>query len=278
MPGKRRQAALGALGGKRLVLLLVAGLLTGAAGLAVGILLFGDFGATEGRILATTGLLAGYGLLTLPAAILRDQGRQEGLALAVVVLATAAAALASAAVWNEEPPEALGKTIGTVNGWLLASVQVSALALRRRDRDPRFVRLLFVVSSALVVVLAGMFTAIFWAELDSAEYGRAFGALLVLDVLLVALQPILARARTSARVHRLRIGVAAEGTLEMDVEAPDLAAAASKAIKRLEDDGRRVLYIEFTGRLPHANGAGFGDAQLMAPAGRASAPGPTDGP
>jgi hypothetical protein len=57
--------------GKRLVLLAVAGLLTAAAALAIGILLFGDFGSTEGRILATTALLAGYGLLTRAARGLR---------------------------------------------------------------------------------------------------------------------------------------------------------------------------------------------------------------
>ena len=51
--------------GKRLVLGVVAALLSGAAALAIGILLFGDFGTTEGRILASTALLAGYGLLIL---------------------------------------------------------------------------------------------------------------------------------------------------------------------------------------------------------------------
>jgi hypothetical protein len=71
-----------AITGKRFVLLAVADLLTAAAALAIGILLFGDFGSTEGRILATTALLAGYGLFALPAAVLRDQRRLAALTIA----------------------------------------------------------------------------------------------------------------------------------------------------------------------------------------------------
>jgi len=247
--------------GKRLVLLSVAGLLTAAAALAIGILLFGDFGSTEGRILGTTALLAGYGLLTLPAAILRDQGRAAALTGAVIVLALAAASLTTAAVWSDEPADALGKALGTANGWLVAAVLPAALTLRRREHDARVVRLLFAASSALVVVLASMWTVLLWAEIDSERYGRIFGALLVLNVLLVALQPILARARPRAIVHRLRVAVAAADPIELTVEAPDLAAAASKAIRTVERDGHRVLGLEFTGasaeratRARHARG------------------------
>lgn len=250
--------------GKRLVLLSVAGLLTAAAALAIGILLFGDFGSTEGRILATTALLGGYGLLTLPAAILRDQGRGAALTAAVIVLAVAAAFLTTAAIWSDEPSDALGKALGTVNGWLVAAVQPAALALRRREHDTRVVRLLFAASSALVIVLASMWTVLLWAEIDSERYGRIFGALVVLNVLLVALQPILARARPRAIVHSLRVAVAAADPIELTVEAPDLAAAASKAIRTVERDGHRVLGLELTGA----------SAERVTVAGRARGPEP----
>jgi hypothetical protein len=232
--------------GKRLVLLAVAGLLTAAAALAIGILLFGDFGSTEGRILATTALLAGYGLLALPAAILRDQRRAAGLTAVVVALAVTAASLATVAVWTEAA-DVLGKAIGTANGWLVAVAIPAALTARRREHDARVVRRLFAASAALAVVLALMFTVLLWAEIDSERYGRIFGALLVLNVLLVALQPILARARPSAIVHRLRVRVASNESIDLTVEAPDLAAAAAKAILSVERDGHRVLGLEFTG-------------------------------
>ena len=239
---------------KRLVLLAVAALLTAAAALAIGILLLGDFGSTEGRVLATTALLAGYGLLTLPAAALHDQRRAPALAAAVLGLALAAASLAIAAVWSDAP-DALGKALGSANAWLVAGVVPAALMLRRRARDPRAVRFLFAASSALGVVLASMFTVLVWAELDSERLGRIVGALLVLEVLLVALQPILARARRDADVHRLRVRVAAGGSIELAVEAPDLPAAAAKAIRAAEREGHRVLGLDVTGagRAPARN-------------------------
>jgi hypothetical protein len=222
----------------------VAALLTVAAALAIGILLFGDFGSTEGRILATTALLAGYGLVCLPAAMLRDRRQAAVLAAGVVLLALAAASLTVAAGWNLEG-DTVGKAIGSLNAWLVAFVQPAALSLRSRERSPRVVRRLFVASSALVVVRAIMFTTLLWAEIDSERYGRVLGALVVLDVLLVALQPILARARAGVAVYRLRV-VSPAGSVDLALEAPDLATAASKAIRTVERDGLRVLRVEFT--------------------------------
>jgi uncharacterized membrane protein required for colicin V production len=55
---------------RRGLLLGVAALLSATAALAVAILLFGDVGATEGRILTTTAVLAGSGVLALPVTLL----------------------------------------------------------------------------------------------------------------------------------------------------------------------------------------------------------------
>jgi hypothetical protein len=229
---------------RRVVLLVVAALLTAAAALAIAILLFGDFGSTEGRILATTALLAGYGLLALPAAILRDRRRAAVLTAVVLALAAAAASLALAAVWTDSGSDQLGKVIGTVNGWLVASVQWAALTLRRGARDSRLVRALFAASSALAAVLALMLTVLLWAGIDSEQYGRAFGSLVVLNVLLVALQPLLARARPRTTTYRLRVRVEPDEADEVTVEAPDLAAAAAKAIGLFEHAGTRVLGLD----------------------------------
>jgi hypothetical protein len=229
---------------RRVVLLVVAALLTAAAALAIAILLFGDFGSTEGRILATTALLAGYGLLALPAAILRDRRRAPALTAVVLALVAAAASLAIAAVWTDSGSDELGKLMGAVNGWLVASVQWAALTLRSGRDDTRLVRVLFVASSALAAVLALMVTVLLWAGIGSERYGRAFGSLLVLNVLLVALQPLLARARPRTTTYRLRVRVATDEAAEVTVEAPDLAAAAAKAIGLVERAGTRVVGLD----------------------------------
>jgi hypothetical protein len=240
--------------GKRVLLLAVAGLVSAVAALAIGILLFGDFDATEGRILATTALLAGYALLALPAAILSDQRRCLRLASLVVALAVVGAALAITAVWLNEPSDTLGKAISTMTVCLLAATQVSALAARGREQDPRTVRGLFTASSVLAAVVAAMFAALVWAEIDREGPFRVFAALVVLDALLVALQPILARARPTGTARRLRVLVAPGETIELTVEAPDLAAAVSKAVRTLEREGRRVLALEIADRVSEQNG------------------------
>jgi hypothetical protein len=131
-----------------------------------------------------------------------------------------------------------------VTAFALASTQVSALAARRRERDPASVRRLFASSCALAVAVAAMYTALLWAQIDAGSYARLLASLGVLDLLAVALQPILARARPVSALHRLGIVVESGETVVMDVEAADLAAAAAKAIDRCT-----LVYAQPCGRV-----------------------------
>lgn len=230
--------------GKRALLRGIVASLSATALLAIVILLFGQFGQTEGRILTTTMLLAGFGLLALPAGFLFDQGRLTGLAGAVLALATAGFALSVALVWSgDDPPEELAKTAATIAALAVGSTQVAALAARRTDRDPASVRRLFPTSTALALVLASMVGLAVWAEIETSSFYRALGAAVVLDVLLVALQPILAAARREPTVHRLRLVAQPGGEAETTVDAPDFASAAAKAIRAAERNGTRVLSV-----------------------------------
>jgi len=230
--------------GKQIVLLAVAGLLSVSGAIAIGILLFGDFGQTEGRVLATTGLLAAYGLLALPAAILVDRGRLPALAVLVLVLALAGASLAVSAVWTSSPSDAQGKAVGTVTAFLVAVAQVSALVLRGPERDRALVRWLFALSSVLAGVVAAMFTLTLWAEIDSERFARVLAAVVVLDLVAVALQPTLARARPKAVSIPLRLQLDSDEMRNIEVLAPDLAAAAAKAIRQIEREGHHVVRLE----------------------------------
>ncbi|MEX2613521.1 MAG: hypothetical protein WD380_08075 [Gaiellaceae bacterium] len=234
--------------GKQVLLLAVAGLLSVSGAIAVGILLFGEFGQTEGRVLATTGLLAAYGLLALPAAMLVDRRRLPVLAVLVLTLALAGALLAVSAVWRSSPSDAHGNAVGTVTAFLVASAQVSALVLRRPDRDRTLVRWLFALSCLFAAVAAAMFTVVLWAEIDSERYGRVLAAVVVLDILAVALQPTLARARPHAITIPLRLLLESGETREVGVLAPDLAAAAADAIRQSEREGHRVVRLEVAER------------------------------
>ena len=103
-PRRRRCDACPARDGKRILLLGVAGLLSATALLAIAILLVGHFGSTQGKILGSTALLAGYGLIALPAVVLLDQGRSRALGLATASLAAVGAAVALAAIWSASLP------------------------------------------------------------------------------------------------------------------------------------------------------------------------------
>jgi Ala-tRNA(Pro) deacylase len=170
----------------------VAGALVVTALLAIAILLFGELGRTEGHILATTFLLAAFGLLAVPGAILIDQRRASALALASLGLCATGFALGTATTWAGEPPDALDKLTGTVVTFALAAGQTAALTARRRDADPPAVRMLATAATVAAAVLAGTAATAIWLEPDAELVARLFAAGLVLDVLLVALVPVTA--------------------------------------------------------------------------------------
>jgi len=231
--------------GKRILLLGVAGLLSATALLAIGILLVGHFGETQGKVLGSTALLAGFGLVALPAVILLDQGRARTLALASAALAAAAAALALGAIWSSADSATLGRTVGTMTIFAVAGAQVAALTARRRAGDPPVVRRLFVASCATAVAASAFAAAVLWSGPNSNVYARLVGSLVVLDLLLVALQPILARARPAAvATHRLRVLVDEGEPVPVSIEGGDLASAAARAIRSVEREGGRVVGLE----------------------------------
>lgn len=233
--------------GKRILLLAVAGLLSATALLAIAILVTGRFDATSDRILGTTALLAGFGLIALPAAALLDQQRYRWLALATASLSAAGAVCAIAAVWAPDGSDTLAKTAGSTTALALACAQVSALAARRREGDSAIVQQLFVASCATGLFAASLIALAIWHNPHGSGYWRLVGSLLVLDILLVALQPILARARSvGGPVHRLTVAVANGEPVALTVEGGDLASAAAKAIRSVERDGGRVTAIHVT--------------------------------
>lgn len=223
--------------GRRVLLMGIVVSLTATALLAVGILLFGEFGETEGRILGTTAMLAGYGLLALPAGFLLDQGRLHSLVWALLALAVAGFSLGATAVWTDAG-DTFGKSVLTVTVFAVAATQTAAQLAGHRTT-----RTLFPLSVALVLVVAAMATAAAWGEIGSGVYWRFLGAIAVLDVLTVALQPILTAGRAGRGAYRVRVAVAGGEEIELLVDAADFAAAAAKAIRGVERNGRRAVGV-----------------------------------
>ncbi len=233
---------------KRTLLLAVAALLCLTAALAIGILLIGRMGPTEGRILGTTAILAGCGLVAVPGTMLLDQARRQRWAAANLAIVAAAAGAMIGSIWFGGDSETFGKTVGTLTMFALATTQVSALQVRRRDGDPPVVRRLFVFSSVLVLGLAATVSVMVWVEAGGG-FGRFVGALVILDLLCVALQPILARVRSTGQVYELTVVLASGETHRLSLEAADLGGAVAKAIRRIEREGGSVVGVETRDRV-----------------------------
>lgn len=231
---------------RRLLLLGVAVLLSASALLAVAILLIGRFGETEQRILGTTMLLAAVGLLALPSVVLFEQGRSRGLAWSAAAAAATAAALAVAAVWGAGDSDAFGKTVGTAALLAVALAQAAALAARRRRDDPQLVRRLYVASCVLAAAAAATAVTLLWTTPHGPLYPRLLGALVVVDLLTVALQPVLARARPAVVEYRFAVVLASGERVDVTVSGGDTATAAARAIRSAERAGGSVVRLEVT--------------------------------
>lgn len=214
-------------GGKRLLVVAALASLSATAAIAIAVLLFGDFGETEWRILGTTLGISLYSLLSLPGAILLERRVAEPLGWATIGLAGAGFVLGLVALWGAEDSETAWKLVGTTTAIAAAATQMAALTSRRRDDDASALRGVYVGAVALAALLAVLATLAIWKEIDSEGFYRAVGALAVLDVFLVILQPLLRRLRgpgaASARV-------VLEGTPEQ----------IDDALRRLEGSGVRV--------------------------------------
>jgi hypothetical protein len=222
------------------LLLAVAAAMIAAAVLAIGILLFGDFGGTEGRILLTTVLLAVHGALAVPAAVLWDQRRLPVLAIACAVVVAVAAALNIVGVWWNDDSQTFGKLVGTAMFLAVPTVATTALATRPRHR-------LFLPSVGFMYLSAALAIGAVWSETEREGYLRVLGAAVVLAVLLVALQPLLLRVRRDEIERPLRVVDDAGRTVDVVVRADSLAEAAARAIRAAEREGRHVRSVELIG-------------------------------
>ena len=231
---------------KRQLLFLTIVSLAATAALAIGVLLLGDFGHMEGRILFTTLVLSACGLLTLPAAVLLEQNRAPLLAGACISLTAAFFAAFELTLWTAEDSQDGWKAVGTLAALTVASTQISALTSRLRSGDRQAVRTVYASTVGLVLLLALMAIAAIWEEIEDVTYYRALAALVVLNVFLVVLQPLLRRLTHEENGAGYRVRIAAEpgGVEELELSGRDFADAVATAIRKLEREGRRVVGFE----------------------------------
>jgi len=220
------------------------------AALAVAILLFSEVDDTAVRILGTTGALAFFSLLALPAGVLLDRRLAAPLGWLAIGLSAGGLVLVLVLLWIDwdDSPEALLKSTLTVSVFAAAAAQACATTARLRGEDPRIVRRLYVAGLAAGTALATLAAIAAWAEIDEAGFYRVLGALAVVGLLVTLLQPIL-RKTTAPRSpprkgFRLRLTLENGREIEREDGGEDFADAVANAVRRAERDGSPVRKIE----------------------------------
>ena len=233
--------------GKRLFALVLVVALCASALLAIGILLLGEFDETQARILVTTGLIGFFSLLALPGGVLLDQGRHVPVAWTQIGLAVFSFVVVMNLTWGDADGENLWRVAGSATAVTGAFSQAATATSRRRATDTPGVRTLYLLSVGAVSLLAFLIVTAIWGEVDDEGFYRFLGAVAVLDLLLVLLQPVARRlggtstAAPSARLRedRQRLAFTLRGT------ASD--AAVEEARQALERGGATVERVD---RLP----------------------------
>jgi hypothetical protein len=226
--------------GKRLFGLILVLALCTSAFLAVGILLLGEFDETQARILVTTALIGFFSLLALPGGVLLDQGRDVPLAWTLIGLAVVSFVIAMNLTWGDVESDNLWKVAGSATAITGAFSQTATATSRRRAGDTQGVVLLYLLSVGSVSLLALLILIAIWESVEDEGFYRFLGAVAVINLLLVLLQPVARRMGgkpSAGPVERAR-----EDTyrLAFTLDGTPSEAAVAEARQALERGGAKV--------------------------------------
>jgi hypothetical protein len=229
--------------GKRLFALVLVVALSTSALLAIGILLLGEFDETQARILVTTALIGFFSLLALPGGVLLDQGRRAALAWTTIGLAAFSFVIAMNLTWGDTDSDNLWKVAGSATALTGAFSQAATSTSRRRATDTPAVRTLYLLSLGTVSLLALLILLAIWEEIDGEGFYRFLGAVAVLNLLLVLLQPVARRVGATSTASPAEQPRAGTYRLAFTLNGRPSEAAVEEARQALEGAGVKVEHV-----------------------------------
>jgi len=171
----------------------------GMAGISIaGAFLFGDFGSTFGRLLASTLVIGWYGFM-LYLVIPEEESNtfaQTTLGIAALV-ALIGLSTGLTAIWGSDlhVDENLVKTAFASGAWSAGVAWITQLYMRMTQAT--LVRWATSTTSGFLIIAIAVLTALIWGETDPSGLVRLFAATGVLGVAGTFVLPLLRRAKTS---------------------------------------------------------------------------------
>lgn len=135
--------------------------------LGIAVIIIGNLGELEGKILATSGTITAVSILGLACGVFLESGRGKIVPLTGIAFAVIAGVLGIIAIWAEGDSEFLGKSLMSSTLLAFALSLTSLLCLARLDK--RFSWALPAVQ-ALIAAMCVFVLALIWAEFEPAEW------------------------------------------------------------------------------------------------------------
>ena len=204
----QKETGLSAISPRRIALLFLVASLVVSALLGIVVLLWGEFGEVQVKVLLTSLSVSAGAICALACAARHERLGSSALALIGGGLAVAAVALLVYGLWMEPREDIFWKTVATLWTLAVASGLVCLLSLARLA--PRF---LWISCATYIAVwtLASFLIALFWWELDDPVWARLMGVASILVALLTILVPIFHKvSAVTARADQATAALPAE--------------------------------------------------------------------
>ncbi len=187
-----------------------------SAAIGIGVLLFGDFGNFEVRVMMTTLTVTVASIMGLACGAYYESGKNKLLPTAGVVLAVAAALMTFLIIWNvTDESEIFIKSTATVTLLALSIAHLSLISLARLDKRFAWSR---IAAFILVATLDAILLWLMWFEPEgeSDVVARTIGILSILIAAVTVITPVFHKlsagenkvAEIDAEIERLKARIA----------------------------------------------------------------------
>ncbi len=198
---------------KRLFLYVLIASVAVSALIGIGVLLFGDFGERETRILMSTLIVTAVSVLGLTCGACVEAGKGRVIPFAGIVFSVICGILWMVMLWSAFDPErdVFVHTLMSATVLALACSHVSLLSLARLDRRFAWSR---IAVHVFIWSLTALLLVVFWTDIDPSQnmIARVMGVLSIVIAALTVVTPVFHymsstgddAARIDAEIARLR--------------------------------------------------------------------------